>query len=86
MCVSRVGESVTHVRIRNNGECLNLLDHGGETFATLGELVRYYTDENAQELRDTAGTLISSSSNTRFRVSTTTANGKYNAATHSGCI
>ena len=58
MCVSRVGESVTHVRIRNNGECLNLLDHGGETFATLGELVRYYTDENAQELRDTAGTLI----------------------------
>ena len=48
---------MTHVRIKNEGECFNLLSDG-ETFATLGELVRFYTDDNAPELRDTAGTMV----------------------------
>jgi len=56
--VCRVGESVTHVRIRNDGNCFNLLGSGDETFATLGELVRHYVDDNAKPLHDTAGTVI----------------------------
>jgi len=54
----RVGDSVTHVRIQNEGEFFNLHGPGGDTFATLGELVRYYTDDNAQPLSDTVGTVI----------------------------
>lgn len=58
-CLSvRVGDSVTHVRIQNEGEFFNLHGPGGDTFATLGELVRYYTDDNAQPLSDTVGTVI----------------------------
>ena len=54
----RVGESVTHVKINNDGECLSLLGAGDETFATLTELVRHYTDDKAKQLRDTAGNVI----------------------------
>ena len=55
----RVGESVTHVRVKNDGDCFNLIGPGGETFASLSDLVRYYYDnKDRQELRDTAGTAI----------------------------
>ena len=56
--ICRVGESVTHVRVKNDGDCFNLIGPGGETFASLSDLVRYYTDNKSQELRDTAGTAI----------------------------
>jgi len=52
----RVGDSVTHVKIQNDGECFSLL--GDETFATLAELVRHYTDDKAKEMRDTTGNVI----------------------------
>ena len=58
MRVSRVYDSVTHVRVKNDGECFNLLGPGGETFASLSDLVRFYSDDKAQELRDTGGTSI----------------------------
>lgn len=35
-------EKVTHIKIRHTGELYDL--HGGEQFATLAELVQYYTD------------------------------------------
>ncbi|KAF3839245.1 hypothetical protein F7725_017962 [Dissostichus mawsoni] len=40
----RVGEQVTHIRIQNTGDYYDL--YGGEKFATLSELVEYYTQEN----------------------------------------
>uniref|UniRef100_A0A3Q4BLB3 protein-tyrosine-phosphatase n=1 Tax=Mola mola TaxID=94237 RepID=A0A3Q4BLB3_MOLML len=40
----RVGEMVTHIRIQNTGDYYDL--YGGEKFATLSELVDYYTAEN----------------------------------------
>ncbi|XP_068179361.1 tyrosine-protein phosphatase non-receptor type 6 [Antennarius striatus] len=51
----RVGEMVTHIRIQNTGDYYDL--YGGEKFATLSELVEYYTAENGI-LQDKDGTLI----------------------------
>uniref|UniRef100_A0AAQ5X1Y5 protein-tyrosine-phosphatase n=1 Tax=Amphiprion ocellaris TaxID=80972 RepID=A0AAQ5X1Y5_AMPOC len=51
----RVGEGVTHIRIQNTGDFYDL--YGGEKFATLSELVEYYTAENGI-LQDRDGTVI----------------------------
>uniref|UniRef100_A0A8B9LDW5 protein-tyrosine-phosphatase n=1 Tax=Astyanax mexicanus TaxID=7994 RepID=A0A8B9LDW5_ASTMX len=51
----RVGEIVTHIRIQNTGDYYDL--YGGEKFATLSELVEYYTG-NHGVLQDRDGTLI----------------------------
>ncbi|XP_049439580.1 tyrosine-protein phosphatase non-receptor type 6 isoform X1 [Epinephelus fuscoguttatus] len=51
----RVGEMVTHIRIQNTGDFYDL--YGGEKFATLSELVEYYTAENGI-LQDKDGTVI----------------------------
>uniref|UniRef100_W5MLN9 Tyrosine-protein phosphatase non-receptor type n=1 Tax=Lepisosteus oculatus TaxID=7918 RepID=W5MLN9_LEPOC len=51
----RVGELVTHIRIQNTGDYYDL--YGGEKFATLSELVEYYTGEHGT-LQDKDGTLI----------------------------
>ncbi|XP_072250141.1 tyrosine-protein phosphatase non-receptor type 6 isoform X1 [Leuresthes tenuis] len=51
----RVGESVTHIRIQNTGDYYDL--YGGEKFATLSELVEYYTTESGI-LQDKDGTVI----------------------------
>ncbi|KAM4567960.1 tyrosine-protein phosphatase non-receptor type 6 isoform 1-T1 [Fundulus diaphanus] len=51
----RVGEGVTHIRIQNTGDFYDL--YGGEKFATLSELVEYYTAENGI-LQDKDGTII----------------------------
>ncbi|XP_074539441.1 tyrosine-protein phosphatase non-receptor type 6 [Halichoeres trimaculatus] len=51
----RVGEQVTHIRIQNTGDFYDL--YGGEKFATLSELVEYYTAENGI-LQDKDGTII----------------------------
>lgn len=46
---------VTHIRIQNTGDFYDL--YGGEKFATLSELVDYYTAENGI-LQDKDGTVI----------------------------
>lgn len=46
---------VTHIRIQNTGDFYDL--YGGEKFATLSELVEYYTAENGI-LQDKDGTII----------------------------
>ncbi len=46
---------VTHIRIQNTGDYYDL--YGGEKFATLSELVDYYTAENGI-LQDRDGTII----------------------------
>lgn len=51
----RVGDQVTHIRIQNTGDFYDL--YGGEKFATLSELVDYYTAENGI-LQDKDGTII----------------------------
>uniref|UniRef100_A0A672GIU0 protein-tyrosine-phosphatase n=1 Tax=Salarias fasciatus TaxID=181472 RepID=A0A672GIU0_SALFA len=51
----RVGELVTHIRIQNTGDYYDL--YGGEKFATLSELVEFYTAENGI-LQDKDGTQI----------------------------
>uniref|UniRef100_A0A3P9J7G8 protein-tyrosine-phosphatase n=1 Tax=Oryzias latipes TaxID=8090 RepID=A0A3P9J7G8_ORYLA len=51
----RVGEQVTHIRIQNTGDYYDL--YGGEKFATLSELVDYYTSDSGT-LQDKDGTLI----------------------------
>lgn len=51
----RVGDMVTHIRIQNTGDYYDL--YGGEKFATLSELVDYYTSENGI-LQDKDGTTI----------------------------
>ncbi|KAJ8287788.1 hypothetical protein COCON_G00004470 [Conger conger] len=51
----RVGELVTHIRIQNTGDYYDL--YGGEKFATLSELVEYYTVEHGT-LQDRDGTII----------------------------
>nr|XP_046255148.1 tyrosine-protein phosphatase non-receptor type 6 [Scatophagus argus]XP_046255149.1 tyrosine-protein phosphatase non-receptor type 6 [Scatophagus argus] len=51
----RVGDMVTHIRIQNTGDYYDL--YGGEKFATLSELVEYYTAENGI-LQDRDGTVI----------------------------
>lgn len=51
----RVSDQVTHIRIQNTGDFYDL--YGGEKFATLSELVEYYTAEN-DILQDKDGTII----------------------------
>uniref|UniRef100_A0A673LK71 protein-tyrosine-phosphatase n=1 Tax=Sinocyclocheilus rhinocerous TaxID=307959 RepID=A0A673LK71_9TELE len=51
----RVGEIVTHIRIQNTGDYYDL--YGGEKFATLAELVEYYTGDHGT-LQDKDGTVI----------------------------
>ncbi|XP_072316878.1 tyrosine-protein phosphatase non-receptor type 6 [Eucyclogobius newberryi] len=51
----RVGEVVTHIRIQNTGDFYDL--YGGEKFATLSELVDFYTADHGT-LQDKDGTLI----------------------------
>lgn len=51
----RRGNEVTHIKIQNNGEYLDL--YGGEKFATLSELVQYYI-ENQCQLREKNGNII----------------------------
>ncbi|XP_063635716.1 tyrosine-protein phosphatase non-receptor type 11 [Cydia splendana] len=51
----RRGNEVTHIKIQNNGEFLDL--YGGEKFATLSELVQYYM-ENQGQLREKNGNVI----------------------------
>lgn len=53
--LGRVGESVTHIRIQNTGDYYDL--YGGDKFATLTELVDYYTADNGI-LQDKDGTII----------------------------
>ncbi|KAK3551832.1 hypothetical protein QTP70_028997 [Hemibagrus guttatus] len=52
----RVGDGVTHIRIQNTGDYYDL--YGGEKFATLAELVDYYTGEQHGVLQDRDGTII----------------------------
>ncbi|XP_049796152.1 tyrosine-protein phosphatase corkscrew-like [Schistocerca nitens] len=54
LSVRRNGE-VTHIKIQNTGDFYDL--YGGEKFATLSELVQYYT-ENQGQLREKSGELI----------------------------
>lgn len=51
---SRNGE-VTHIKIQNSGDFYDL--YGGETFATLSELVQYYM-ENEGQLKEKNGGVI----------------------------
>ncbi|XP_067094434.1 tyrosine-protein phosphatase non-receptor type 6 isoform X1 [Osmerus mordax] len=51
----RVGDLVTHIRIQNTGDYYDL--YGGEKFASLSELVEYYTAD-VGVLQDRDGTLI----------------------------
>lgn len=51
----RVGDQVTHIRIQNSGDFYDL--YGGEKFATLTELVEYYTQQQGV-LQDRDGTVI----------------------------
>uniref|UniRef100_A0A8C2CWR1 protein-tyrosine-phosphatase n=1 Tax=Cyprinus carpio TaxID=7962 RepID=A0A8C2CWR1_CYPCA len=51
----RVGDAVTHIRIQNTGDYYDL--YGGEKFATLAELVEYYTGDHGT-LQDKDGTII----------------------------
>ncbi|XP_078061501.1 tyrosine-protein phosphatase non-receptor type 6-like, partial [Mustelus asterias] len=51
----RVFEQVTHIRIQNTGDYYDL--YGGEKFATLSELVQYYTEQE-NILQDKDGTII----------------------------
>ncbi|KAG9484736.1 tyrosine-protein phosphatase non-receptor type 6 isoform X2 [Eleutherodactylus coqui] len=51
----RLEDSVTHIRIQNTGDYYDL--YGGEQFATLTELVEYYTGQH-DCLQDTDGMII----------------------------
>ncbi|XP_043116547.1 tyrosine-protein phosphatase non-receptor type 6 isoform X2 [Puntigrus tetrazona] len=51
----RVGDIITHIRIQNTGDYYDL--YGGEKFATLAELVEYYTGDHGT-LQDKDGTII----------------------------
>lgn len=51
----RVDDQVTHIRIQNSGDFYDL--YGGEKFATLTELVEYYTQQQGI-LQDRDGTII----------------------------
>ena len=46
---------VTHIRIQNTGDFYDL--YGGEKFATLAELIQYYT-ENPGQLKEKNGSVI----------------------------
>ncbi|VDN01556.1 unnamed protein product [Thelazia callipaeda] len=49
------GDRIKHVKIQNNGDCLDL--YGGETFASLSELVQFYI-ENPGQLKEKDGEII----------------------------
>lgn len=51
----RRDKDVTHIRIQNQGDFYDL--YGGETFATLSELIQYYT-ENPGQLKEKNGIQI----------------------------
>ena len=51
----RRGNEITHVKIQSTEEYYDL--YGGEKFATLAELVEYYTDSQ-NILRETNGQVI----------------------------
>lgn len=51
----RKGNEVTNIRIQNQGDFYDL--YGGEKFATLAELIAYYT-ENAGQLKERNGAVI----------------------------
>ncbi|CAM9179184.1 unnamed protein product, partial [Lampetra fluviatilis] len=51
----RAGDVVTHVKIQNSGDYYDL--YGGEKFATLAELVEFYTRHSGQ-LRERGGEVI----------------------------
>ena len=42
----RRGTEVTHIKIQNTGDYYDL--YGGEKFATLSELVQFYTENEGQ--------------------------------------
>jgi len=46
---------VTHIKIQNTGDFYDL--YGGEKFATLSELIQYYT-ENPGQLKEKNGQVI----------------------------
>lgn len=43
----RRGDSVSHIKIQNNGDCYDLF--GGESFATLSELIQHYMENELRE-------------------------------------
>nr|BAJ52648.1 protein tyrosine phosphatase type N6 [Monosiga ovata] len=51
----RLGPEVRHIKIQNTGDYYDL--YGGETFATLSELISYYT-ENEGQLKERSGEVI----------------------------
>lgn len=51
----RRGDSITHIKIQNTGDYYDL--YGGEKFATLSELVQFYT-ENQGQLKELGGEVI----------------------------
>ncbi|KAJ8265023.1 hypothetical protein COCON_G00141220 [Conger conger] len=51
----RRNDEVTHIKIQNSGDYYDL--YGGETFATLAELVQYYTEQHGL-LREKNGDVI----------------------------
>ena len=54
----RNGQEITHVRIQTGGDYYDLYSgESGEKFATLGELVQFYT-ENLGQLKEKNGTVI----------------------------
>ena len=55
LCCHRVQDDVTHIRIQNTGDYYDL--YGGEKFATLSELVDYYTNDSGT-LQDRDGQII----------------------------
>ncbi|XP_012941523.1 tyrosine-protein phosphatase non-receptor type 11 [Aplysia californica] len=54
LSIRRNGE-VTHIKIQNTGDSFDL--YGGETFATLAELIQYYMD-NQEQLKEKNGAVI----------------------------
>lgn len=55
MWYDRRGKEVTHIKIQNTGDYYDL--YGGEKFASLAELIEYYT-ENRGLLKEKNGLLI----------------------------
>lgn len=54
-CRDRRGNEVTHIKIQNTGDYYDL--YGGEKFASLTELIEYYT-ENRGLLKEKNGLTI----------------------------
>lgn len=53
--LDRRNDEVTHIKIQNSGDYYDL--YGGEKFATLAELVQYYTEQH-DSLRERNGDVI----------------------------